>query len=575
MSLRTCLGPRRPLLTEDAGAARLLELPTFFLYPDARRRAARPDARPVRGGAARRDVPGRRRPGRPARRPRARWHVAASRPCSGGAGILVVSDANVGPDRAPIPSLLATGAVHHRLIRERDPPGRVARRRHRRCPRHALGRLPARLRRRRDLPAHRARTRSRRWPTTVSSASCTRRRRRPSSRPRSRTACSRSCRRWGSRPSTATAARRSSRSSDSAPRSSTCASAARRRPSAASASTRSAADVLARHAAGFAEDEPSARRAGLHPVPQARRRVPREQPAGHRRAAHVDRPQGRQPGRGRRRGRGQRRRRRRGRRCRERHARARPAAGRRPAGAGATTSSPTFRSRRPRTRGRSSSSNRGCATTAANCRCPTCPGRPARSTCRRPTSSTGPSVRAVPTSTTRFRDLVTDRPPTELHDLLELVPAGPPVPIDEVEPVESITRRFSTGAMSHGSLSAEAHETLAIAMNMIGGKSNCGEGGEDPARSAPAAPPATATRASSRSRRAASGSRPSTARTPTSSTSRWRRARSPARAVSCRGTRSAPRSLGCGTPSPGSGSSRRRRTTTSTRSRTSRSSSST
>jgi glutamate synthase (ferredoxin) len=51
-----------------------------------------------------------------------------------------------------------------------------------------------------------------------------------------------------------------------------------------------------------------------------------------------------------------------------------------------------------------------------------------------------------------------------------------------MEPVEAITRRFSTGAMSHGALSAEAHETLAIAMNMLGGKSNCGEGGEDPAR---------------------------------------------------------------------------------------------
>ncbi len=82
----------------------------------------------------------------------------------------------------------------------------------------------------------------------------------------------------------------------------------------------------------------------------------------------------------------------------------------------------------------------------------------------------------------RFRDLVETRPVTELHDLLELVPAGPPVPLDEVEPVEVITHRFSTGAMSHGALSAEAHETLAIAMNMLGGKSNCGEGGEDPAR---------------------------------------------------------------------------------------------
>ena len=54
-----------------------------------------------------------------------------------------------------------------------------------------------------------------------------------------------------------------------------------------------------------------------------------------------------------------------------------------------------------------------------------------------------------------------------------------PVPIDEVEPVESIVRRFSTGAMSYGSISAEAHETLAIAMNSIGAKSNTGEGGED------------------------------------------------------------------------------------------------
>ena len=56
------------------------------------------------------------------------------------------------------------------------------------------------------------------------------------------------------------------------------------------------------------------------------------------------------------------------------------------------------------------------------------------------------------------------------------------VPIDEVEPVASILRRFSTGAMSYGSISMEAHETLAIAMNRIGGKSNTGEGGEDPER---------------------------------------------------------------------------------------------
>ena len=78
----------------------------------------------------------------------------------------------------------------------------------------------------------------------------------------------------------------------------------------------------------------------------------------------------------------------------------------------------------------------------------------------------------------QFASLVNDRAPTELRDLLELVPQKEPVPLDEVEPVDAITRRFSTGAMSHGSLSAEAHETLAEAMNLIGGRSNCGEGGE-------------------------------------------------------------------------------------------------
>ncbi|WP_035857030.1 glutamate synthase large subunit [Cryptosporangium arvum] len=58
----------------------------------------------------------------------------------------------------------------------------------------------------------------------------------------------------------------------------------------------------------------------------------------------------------------------------------------------------------------------------------------------------------------------------------------PPVPIDEVEPVSEIVKRFSTGAMSYGSISMEAHQTLAIAMNQLGGKSNTGEGGEDPER---------------------------------------------------------------------------------------------
>jgi glutamate synthase domain-containing protein 2/glutamate synthase domain-containing protein 1/glutamate synthase domain-containing protein 3 len=81
-----------------------------------------------------------------------------------------------------------------------------------------------------------------------------------------------------------------------------------------------------------------------------------------------------------------------------------------------------------------------------------------------------------------FAALVDEREPIEPHDLLEMVTADEPVPLGEVEPAAEIARRFSTGAMSHGALSKEAHETLAQAMNLIGGKSNCGEGGEDPDR---------------------------------------------------------------------------------------------
>jgi glutamate synthase (ferredoxin) len=69
-----------------------------------------------------------------------------------------------------------------------------------------------------------------------------------------------------------------------------------------------------------------------------------------------------------------------------------------------------------------------------------------------------------------------------LRGLLRFRDSAAPIPIDEVEPVEAIVRRFATGAMSYGSISLEAHETLAIAMNRLGGKSNTGEGGEDPAR---------------------------------------------------------------------------------------------
>jgi glutamate synthase (NADPH/NADH) large chain len=72
-----------------------------------------------------------------------------------------------------------------------------------------------------------------------------------------------------------------------------------------------------------------------------------------------------------------------------------------------------------------------------------------------------------------------------LRGLMKLSSTRPAVPIAEVEPLETILKRFKTGAMSYGSISKEAHETLAIAMNRIGGKSNTGEGGEDPARFVP------------------------------------------------------------------------------------------
>src|SRR5262249_47141938 len=70
----------------------------------------------------------------------------------------------------------------------------------------------------------------------------------------------------------------------------------------------------------------------------------------------------------------------------------------------------------------------------------------------------------------------------KLGGLMEFKSTRPSVPIEEVEPVEAIMKRFKSGAMSYGSISKEAHETLAVAMNRIGGKSNTGEGGEDPER---------------------------------------------------------------------------------------------
>ena len=89
---------------------------------------------------------------------------------------------------------------------------------------------------------------------------------------------------------------------------------------------------------------------------------------------------------------------------------------------------------------------------------------------------------ADPADWRRYTEAVHARPPSTLRDLLRLRPAATPVPLDEVEPADKLFPRFDTAAISLGALSPEAHEALAIAMNRLGGRSNSGEGGEDPAR---------------------------------------------------------------------------------------------
>ena len=83
---------------------------------------------------------------------------------------------------------------------------------------------------------------------------------------------------------------------------------------------------------------------------------------------------------------------------------------------------------------------------------------------------------------TLYQKYLGERPLTALRDLLDVRSDRPSIPLEEVEPASAIVQRFCTGGMSLGALSREAHETLAIAMNRIGGKSNSGEGGEDPSR---------------------------------------------------------------------------------------------
>ena len=116
-------------------------------------------------------------------------------------------------------------------------------------------------------------------------------------------------------------------------------------------------------------------------------------------------------------------------------------------------------------------------------------GSTARATCGTarpsPVCST-PCAHNDPAAYAEYAELVNDQSAQPVHAARAVrVRAGEPVPLEEVEPASEIVKRFCTGAMSHGSISKEAHESLAIAMNRLGAMSNTGEGGEDPARYQP------------------------------------------------------------------------------------------
>ena len=123
-----------------------------------------------------------------------------------------------------------------------------------------------------------------------------------------------------------------------------------------------------------------------------------------------------------------------------------------------------------------------------------------------------------------------------LRGLLDFKPAAQPIPLEEVEPAEAIVKRFATGAMSYGSISQEAHETLAIAMNRLGGEVEHRRRRRGSGAVHAAMPNGDSRRSAIKQvASAASASRASTSSTPTTCRSRWRRAQSPAKAASCPG----------------------------------------
>jgi glutamate synthase (ferredoxin) len=465
MSLRTCLGPRRPLLLEQATAARLLELATFFLYPSAVEMLLDPARSPF--AATRLDATFPVEDG-PSGLERALTALAdaAVAAVRGGAGVLVVSDADVSATRAPIPSLLAAGAVHHRLIGEliRQDASLVvdtgdARDTHAIaallgygadaiCPRLALqtvaamadddqlGELAAGVAQRQLQAALEdgvLKIFSKMGISTVDGYRAAQISEALGLAPEVVDSCLRD-----------TVSTVGGVGFDAL-----------------------GADALARHAQGFGEDDATLEEPGWIRFRKRGGEYHANNPdvvsALQAAAGVVAAAEEGDDGNG------------------DRPRRGRAAARRAGAGAGGngddTGELDGLQPAPPEEQGKV---HLLAAADGSNGDEPVPEADPVEM------RAAHLLQRAVGEGRVElyesFRKLVESRPVTELRDLLDLAPDREPIPLDEVEPAEDITRRFSTGAMSHGALSKEAHETLAIAMNMIGGRSNCGEGGEDPYR---------------------------------------------------------------------------------------------
>ncbi|MEZ5169212.1 MAG: glutamate synthase-related protein [Acidimicrobiia bacterium] len=437
MSLRTCLGPRQPILTERPEAARLLELPSFFLYPSALDMLLRPDASlpsvridstfPVAEGPAGL---------RAALEGIAAAAVAATQ---AGAPIVVCSDADVDAERAPVPSLLATGAIHHALIDEglRDSASLVidasdAHATHSVacllgfgadavCPRAALESVAA-LADSGQLGEHPAAEAQKRYQAALEDGVL----------------------KILSKMGISTVdGYRSAQIFDALGLGEEVVSLCLRGVVSVVGGVgfeRLGSDVLARHDAAFHSEKPALASPGFF----------RHRKGGEYHANNPDVVD-----------------------ALHRSIALEPADGAK----GKRSKDSTGRlDRIPQ----ASADEQGQVIYLGD------DGEPLPAADPTDVAAAHLLQRAVDEGRTElyatFASMVNERTVTEIRDLLEFVTVDEPLPLDEVEPAEQITRRFSTGAMSHGALSAEAHETLAMAMNLIGGKSNCGEGGEDPAR---------------------------------------------------------------------------------------------